>query len=262
VISWWRRHLRDSRHLVPVEDVDRPVRRRLVVLRTAAVLAVFDLNDRLIRRFGGDLPAVRDPRALAWTSDVEAAHALIGAEIERYLVRRDAPHVAEIAGLTPGSEEALLSAPVDRGEWRTLVLVANGHRIEETAQHFPDTMRALAACPHMTTVGFSTLAGHSHIGRHADPNRGALRFQLPLVVPGAPGDCRIRVGEQTIDWEEGRSVLFDVAALHEVWNDADGVRVLLLVETLMPLRPPLSSVNRFAQCCSGSTLPTRRWPRG
>lgn len=238
-----------SRHLLPVAArSEGRWTRAFLTAHGALVLALFDLNDALISRWAGEVAAVWDPTRFPWVAEVEAHRKAITAEYRRYRsTGRDLPHVAEIAGLEPDTPEAYDAAPTDGGAWRVLILVANGEWVDETAAAFPATRRALASCPQMTTVGFSVLEPHGHIGDHADPNRGALRYQLPLVVPGEPGDCRIRVVDEVIEWREGESVLFDVAVLHEVWNDSDEERVLLMVETVMPLRFPLSVVNRFVQ---------------
>lgn len=245
----WRSYLARSRHLLPLDTrADGGWHRSLVVAHGALVLALFDLNDALISRWGGEPSEVWDPAAFAWVAEVEQARPAITAEYHRFRAGgASVPHVAEIAGLQPGSQEAIDAAPNDGGAWRTLILVANGGWIDEIAEAFPATRTALAHCPQMTTVGFSVLEGHGHIDDHADPNRGALRYQLPLVVPGAAGACRIRVGERVIEWHEGASVLFDVAVMHEVWNDTDEDRVLLMVETVMPLPFPVSLLNRFVQ---------------
>jgi len=234
--------------LVPAEDQDRPLRRRWVVLRGTFLFWLFDLNDAAIDRWGGDLPEVWDPRDFDWIPSIEAACDDIRAELEAYLAAHHSiPHVAEVSGLTPGTEEAMNSAPVDRGVWRALILLANGRWIDETADWFPAAKAAVARCPQMTTVGFSALEPHSHIAEHVGTNRGALRYQLPVVVPGEPGQCRIRIGDEMVVWEEGRSVVFDLKVNHEAWNDADGRRVLFMIETAMPLPFPLSLLNRLVQ---------------
>ncbi|MCB1006633.1 MAG: aspartyl/asparaginyl beta-hydroxylase domain-containing protein [Acidimicrobiales bacterium] len=244
-----RRYLARSRHLLPVgPGSGGRLRRGVVALHGAVVLALFDLNDAVVSRWGGDPPAVWESGSLPWVRSLEEARAEIVREYRRFRAEGGLPpHVARIAGLEPGTTEATDAAPVDQGVWRVLILVANGRWVPETAERFPATVAALGACPQMTTVGFSVLEGHSHIADHADPNRGALRYQLPLVVPGDPGDCRIRVVDRVIEWREGESVLFDVNVMHEVWNDSDEDRVLLMVETAMPLRFPVSLLNRFVQ---------------
>ncbi len=237
-----------ARYLVPGEDLDHPLRRRFIIARGAVLFALFDLNDAAISRWGGDLPDIWDTSKYPWIEPIEAATDAIAAELRAYLDSHDAiPQVAEIAGLQPGSEEAMNSAPVDQGVWRALILLANGTWIDETTRYFPATRAAVAGCPQMTTIGFSVLEPHSHIALHVGTNRGALRYQLPIVVPGEPGDCRIRISDEMVVWEKGKSVLFDLGAWHEAWNDAPGQRVLFMIETAMPLRAPLSWLNRIVQ---------------
>jgi beta-hydroxylase len=250
VKAWdrWKDNVQRARYIVPAEDVDSPVRRRWTVLQGAVIMSLFDLNDLAITRFGGDLPSVYDTSEFAWARRLEAATDDIRAELERYVEGHTSlPHVAEVSGLEPGTEEALNSAPIDRGEWRVLILLANGRWIDETADHFPAAKAAVADCPQMTTVGFSALEPHSHIAGHVGTNRGALRYQLPIVVPGDPGDCRIKIGDEMVVWETGTSVIFDLGTWHEAWNDAGSRRVLFMIETEMPLRWPLRWLNRFVQ---------------
>ncbi len=237
-----------ARYLVPAEDLGRPLHRRFVVARGTLLFALFDLNDAAISRWGGELPDIWDTSEFRWIDPIEAATDTIVEELRTYLDNHDPiPQVAEVAGLTPGSEEAMNSAPVDRGVWRALILLANGRWIDETAGFFPKTRAAVSRCPQMTTVGFSVLEPHSHIALHVGTNRGALRYQLPVVVPGEPGDCRIRISDEMVVWHKGESVLFDLGAWHEAWNDASEQRVLFMIETAMPLRPPLSWLNRVVQ---------------
>lgn len=243
-----REYVERARYLVPKEDLSSPVRRRWVTARGAVLFALFDLNDAVIDRWGGELPDVWDADGFPWARSLEEAVGAIRGELDEYLRAHDSiPDVAEVSGLEPGTEEAMNSAPIDRGQWRVLILLANGRWIDETARYFPQTRRAASGCPQMTTVGFSALEPHSHIASHVGTNRGALRYQLPILVPGQPGDCRIRVGDEMVVWSEGRSVVFDLKTEHEAWNDADGRRVLFMIETAMPLRFPFSVLNRLVQ---------------
>ncbi|HYF46494.1 MAG TPA: aspartyl/asparaginyl beta-hydroxylase domain-containing protein [Acidimicrobiales bacterium] len=244
----WRQNVQRARYLVPAERLDQPVRRRWTVFQGAVIMSLFDLNDLAITRFGGDLPSVYDTSQFDWVPRLEAATDDIRADLERYVAAHTSlPHVAEVSGLEPGTDEAMNSAPIDRGEWRVLILLANGKWIDETADQFPSVRRAVAGGPQMTTVGFSALEGHSHIAGHVGTNRGALRYQLPIVVPGEPGDCRIAIGDEMVVWQTGKSVIFDLGTWHEAWNDSDSRRVLFMIETEMPLRPPLRWLNRFVQ---------------
>ena len=243
-----REYVERAGYLVPEEDRASGMKRRLITAQGTYLLALFDLNDWMIDRWGGDLPEIYDTSSFAWISDLEAAWGDIRAELDAYFADDPSiPHVAEVAGLQPGTVDAMNSAPVDRGAWKALILAANGEWITETARHFPRTRAAVASCPQFTTIGFSALEPRSHIATHVGSNRGALRYQLPITVPGEPGDCRIRIGDEVVVWQEGRSVLFDLKTSHEAWNDADERRVLFMIETAMPLRQPLATVNRWVQ---------------
>ena len=248
-------------NLIPAEDRRRRLSRVRAWSNGMFMCALFDLNGWAIDRFGGEPPEVWDPTRFGWVRSLEERWREVREELAAYLEEHDGiPHVAEVSGLTPGSAEARHAAPVDRGEWRTLILAANGGWIDDVVRWFPNTRDALAACPHMTTIGFSALAPGSHIAEHVGTNRGALRVQLPLIVPGDPGACRIRVGAEMLHWVEGESVVFDLAAPHEAWNDSDGTRVLLMIETIMPLAGPAGWLNRFVQRQYRRFPPFRRMP--
>lgn len=211
------------------------------------LLAMLDVNDWLIERFASDLPRRWDPTTYTWAADVEAAWPLMQAEVLDYMAQHRIPETSEINGLDPDSDEAKRSVPADVGAWRSLVLQWFGKDIEANARHFPETMRAVGSLSGITSFGFTALDRRAHIAEHRGPNRGAVRYQLPIIVPGPPGACRIRVGEEMICWNEGECVVFDLSEYHEVWNDTDEVRVLLMIEVPMPLPFPLSIVNRWTQ---------------
>ena len=50
--------------------------------------------------------------------------------------------------------------------------------------------------------------------------------------------------KQTLTWEEGKAFVFDDTHRHEVWNDSDGIRVVLLIDTIRPFRKPFEKINR------------------
>ena len=54
----------------------------------------------------------------------------------------------------------------------------------------------------------------------------------------------MRVGDKMIYWEEGKCVIFDDTHKHEVWNDTNGIRVVLLFDVFRPLPGWLTLVNK------------------
>ena len=93
---------------------------------------------------------------------------------------------------------------------------------------------------------FSILSPRKHIPDHCGPYKGIVRYHLALKVPEPREQCRIRVGDEIVTWEEGRSLIFDDTYEHEVWNDTDGERVVLFVDVVRPLRFPMNVVNAIA----------------
>jgi len=98
---------------------------------------------------------------------------------------------------------------------------------------------------------FSTLHGKSSIKPHSGPMNLRLRMHLPLVRPPPPLSAKnntqndtnnaptrpttgIRVADQTREWHEGSSIILDDSYVHEVWNDAEESRVLLLLDLWHP----------------------------
>ncbi|KAL7559260.1 hypothetical protein ACA910_009036 [Epithemia clementina (nom. ined.)] len=68
-----------------------------------------------------------------------------------------------------------------------------------------------------------------------------IRLHLPLIVPDGDDDgddsqlaCGIRVGSVERPWITGRAMLLDDSYNHQVWNNTNTTRVLLLVDLWHP----------------------------
>src|SRR3546814_10513545 len=71
---------------------------------------------------------------------------------------------------------------------------------------------------------------------HRGITKGLVRGHLGLKVPGDRANCTIRVGETSNMWAEGELLVFDDTYDHEVWNDTDEERVVLLFDIVRPMR--------------------------
>jgi len=178
-----------------------------------------------------------EPENYPWVAKVEAEAPLIRKELDVLLQRRD-----EIPNFQDISEK---QKPLTEGtQWKTFFLYGYGEEAEENCKQCPETVRILKYIPGMKTAMFSILAPGKHIPPHRGMYKGMLRYHLALVIPGAPGACRIRVGNDVRSWQEGKSLVFDDSHEHEVWNDTDGYRVVLFVDLLRPVFFPFSVVNQ------------------
>ena len=50
--------------------------------------------------------------------------------------------------------------------------------------------------------------------------------------------------ETTMSWRSGKAFVFDDTYQHEVWNDTEEERVVLLLDVFRPLPKPLALLNK------------------
>jgi len=121
--------------------------------------------------------------------------------------------------------------------WRTFLLYGFGTRLEQNCRHAPITAAALERVPGLATAWLSILAPGYHIPAHGGVSKGFVRAHLALVVPQEAERCRMRVGDEVRAWRAGELLLFDDSREHEVWNDTDEERVVLVFDVDRPMRP-------------------------
>lgn len=129
--------------------------------------------------------------------------------------------------------------------WKTYFFYGYGFKAEQNCARCPETTRLIEQIPAMKTAFFSILLPHKHIGEHRGPYKGLLRYHLGLKVPQPEIACRLRVGQQTRHWQEGRSLVFDDTFPHEAWNGTDKIRVVLFIDFVRPMRFPDAMLNRL-----------------
>jgi ornithine lipid ester-linked acyl 2-hydroxylase len=179
-----------------------------------------------------------DPGQFPWVDDVERQWPVIRRELDTVLVRHaELPNFQDIS-----TDQAALT---DDDRWKTYFFRAYGVRAKGNCARCPETAKILDRIPGMTTAMFSILSPGKHIPEHRGPYRGVLRYHLGLLVPDPPDGSGIEVGGAVEHWREGGSLLFDDTYLHRAWNDTDGVRVVLFVDVVRPLRAPVSWLNRL-----------------
>jgi beta-hydroxylase len=172
-----------------------------------------------------------------WAARLEQGFPAIRGELDRVLEYRDElPNFQDIS-----TDQASIT---DDDRWKTYFFFGFGFKSEPNCARCPETTALLEQVPGMTTAFFSILSAGKHIGEHRGPWRGLLRYHLALKIPEPAARCGISVGGQTAHWEEGRSLVFDDGYEHSAWNDTDGVRVVLFMDVLRPLRPPGDQFNR------------------
>ncbi|MEO1323589.1 MAG: aspartyl/asparaginyl beta-hydroxylase domain-containing protein, partial [Pseudomonadota bacterium] len=75
-----------------------------------------------------------------------------------------------------------------------------------------------------------------HIPAHKGVTKGILRAHIGLIVPDDADKCRIRVHNDIVVWQPGELFVFDDTYEHEVWNETDQERVILLFDFDRPMK--------------------------
>ena len=120
--------------------------------------------------------------------------------------------------------------------WKTFVIFGFGQRLEKNATLAPKTADILENVPNLQTAMFSILAPGYHIPAHKGITKGILRSHNGLIIPKDREKCRIRVDETITAWKEGEIFVFDDTYEHEVWNETDEERVILLFDFDRPMK--------------------------
>lgn len=178
-----------------------------------------------------------------WLPSVEARTGDIREELLDVLAdeaRVFSPYV-QSAGNRPRRDYGDL---LDNPGWSAFYLIKSGEIVEEAARRCPVTLSALKAAPLTDALGrtpsvlFSLLRPGVRIPPHTGYTNARLICHLPLI---APEGCGLRVGNETRQWVEGRTLVFDDSMEHEAWNGSAKPRVVLLFDIW---RPELAAEER------------------
>lgn len=143
-------------------------------------------------------------------------------------------------------EQASISAN-DARDWRMFILQAYGMRFAKNLARCPTLAGLVETSPDVLSASLSFLAPGKHIPAHRGPFRGVLRGYLVLSMParadGTPAAV-LKIDGREHRLRDGQFLLWDDTFEHEVWNDSNEVRVVLLLDIRrrgMPLNLALLS---------------------
>ncbi len=123
-------------------------------------------------------------------------------------------------------------------KWKAFFLWGYRYRIENNAVRCPATCELVEAIPGLISAFCSIHTPGTHLPRHYGPTNGMITCHLGLQVPQDRAKCRIAIDDEDYNWEAGKFLIFDDTYYHEVWNDTDEDRVVLLLHVERPLRQP------------------------
>lgn len=180
---------------------------------------------------------VYDSGAFPFLAAIEANWTTILAELEPLLKLR--------ASLPPFHAISPDQQYISTGEgWKVFILYGFGTPSLRNCARCPETARLLrASVPGLRSAWFSILAPRYHIPSHRGITKTVLRVHLGLVVPRERERCVMRVDDQLVGWQAGKCLVFDDFYRHEVWNETDEERVVLIFDFDRPMRPMGRWVN-------------------
>ncbi len=192
----------------------------------------------------GDPPTFASDQ-FGWTAPIAAEWQTIESELAAY--EADGHDIPSIGEISPDHD------PLDhRRIWKTLFLYGYGYKVPANCAHFPRTTELVETVPGLISAFFSRMEPGAHLYRHRGPTKAFITAHLGLRIP--PSGARMQVEEVDHHWQEGRWLIFDDCRWHEVWNDSDVPRTILLLH----VRRPTKGLGRLLQ--SGFMAAVRRTP--
>jgi ornithine lipid ester-linked acyl 2-hydroxylase len=178
-----------------------------------------------------------------WAVRLRSESSVIREELDRLLVKR-----ALLPSFQDISPDQFRISEDTR--WKVFMLYGFGKRLELGSELCPRTAATLASVPGLTTAFFSILSPGKHIPRHRGITKSLIRAHLGLHVPKGSGRCLMQIGDTDYVWREGELLFFDDTCSHEVWNETQEERAVLLFDFERPMRP----LGRLASRLSLSVL--------
>ena len=120
--------------------------------------------------------------------------------------------------------------------WRTFFLYGFGEKLNKNCAQAPFTSSLLDKVPNIEISWFSILSPGYHIPPHQGVSKGILRAHLGLLIPKDAESCRIRVDNEFRVWKPGQIFVLDDTYEHEVWNNTDDDRVILIFDFDRPMK--------------------------
>ena len=190
------------------------------------------LNDYLARySLVGNTPTY-DTALFPWLAPIVAAVPAIRDEALPILAHNEA--IPPFRDFAPGHERIAPSA----NDWRSFFFYGYGYPVHENLQRCPVVAEVVKDVPGLVSAIYSVVGPGAHIRRHRGVSKAIMTAHIGLIVPDNAEACRMDVDGNTVVWRVGEAAVFDDTHPHEVWNETDQTRVLLLIQFRRPMRQP------------------------
>ncbi len=179
-----------------------------------------------------------DPALFPWTAALEAGWADMRAELDA--INDRGGEILPLAKVSPDHHRVAKD-----GKWKSFVFEAYGYHVPANRALCPKSAALIDQVPGLVLAMFSIMEPGTYVPLHKGVSKALINGHFALDVP--EGDCKIEVGGQVRGWEEGKLLLLDDTYPHQVWNNTERKRVVLLMQIRRP-------VGRFAHLVGSAFL--------
>lgn len=172
--------------------------------------------------FTGSEPPFFDVSDKPWKKLLEENYLLCLQELQE-LVDNKEPNII------PYFNQTLASTPAS---WTIFPLRSWNRPFEANCKKVPSTVQLLDQIPGVTSCAFSILKPRTKIKPHFGDSNVMYRCHLTLKSPDDLPAIGMQVNGRQIAWETGKLFAFCDAHKHEVWNNTDQERWVLIIDIL------------------------------
>ena len=116
--------------------------------------------------------------------------------------------------------------------WTILPLMRWKKMYDINCSFCPKTIEILNSIKGVTSITFSVLKPHTKIKPHFGDSNVMYRCHFTLKCLNTLPEIGMRVGNEKTSWKNGKLIAFCDAYNHEVWNDTDDERWILIIDIL------------------------------
>ncbi|MEV0375353.1 aspartyl/asparaginyl beta-hydroxylase domain-containing protein [Streptomyces sp. NPDC050636] len=167
--------------------------------------------------------------------ELERQFPALQAEVDALLASRSIP--------TYGTFDPQRAAQVSE-EWRLYYAYMFGNTNELAKKDCPTLLSFAQSTPSVVNAFISILEPGVTLPSHQDPYAGILRYHLGIRIP-TDNPPRIRLADEYYEWKEGEGTVLDVSLEHEVINESDESRIIVIIDFRRPMGPLAGLLNRY-----------------
>lgn len=108
--------------------------------------------------------------------------------------------------------------------------IIKNNKPQKISAKFPKLLEALKNVKMLKNVIFSLLPAKTERHMHNKHDKNLFRAHIPIKLPEDTENCGICIEDQCRTWEYDDFLLLDENLMHQVWNNSNTDRIILLID--------------------------------